>query len=210
VRSFLEVTRRLLRSAASIPGTPTLPIVGRSAAISLDNGRGSAGSVGGCSRLRFLSRCSRHTIALVLGKGRPTVQRGDGSAPQPESGLSEARLALVHRYMVDADDEETRARGRIEPVADVREHAQRETEAALPAVEETRTPAPASGPNVVPHAVVDGASGEAQPDPREEARARKALVKANKQAARRIAALEKREAREMKALAKAAARRRIV
>jgi hypothetical protein len=50
------------------------------------------------------------------------------------------------------------------------------------------------------------------PDPREEARARKELVKADKlaakQAARQMAALEKKEARERKALAKAAARRR--
>jgi hypothetical protein len=49
-------------------------------------------------------------------------------------------------------------------------------------------------------------------DPREEAQTRKELVKADKvaakQAARRIAALEKKESRERKALAKAAARRK--
>jgi hypothetical protein len=151
--------------------------------------------------------------------------------------LSEARLALVQRYMVDADEEETAARGRIEPVAaDVREQAQREaagprrqrsktqrrhrervvadaiptSEAARPVVEEMLPPAPTVGPNVPPYATADPAGGQPQPDLRKEARVRKALAKANKRAARRIAALEKKEAREMKALAKAAARRRTV
>jgi hypothetical protein len=65
---------------------------------------------------------------------------------------------------------------------------------------------------VAPRAVEEVARGSGRPDPRDEARARKALVKADKlaakQAARRMAALEKKEARERKALAKAAARRK--
>lgn len=66
---------------------------------------------------------------------------------------------------------------------------------------------------VAPGAVEEVASGNGRrADPRDEARARKALVKADKsaakQAARLMAALEKKEARERKALAKAAARRK--
>jgi hypothetical protein len=66
--------------------------------------------------------------------------------------------------------------------------------------------------NVAPRAVEEVARGNGRPDSREKARTRKALVKADKlaakQAARRMAALEKKEARERKALAKAAARRK--
>lgn len=124
----------------------------------------------------------------MLGKVRPTAHRGNGSDPQPDAGLSEGRLALVHRYMIDAEEAEARVR------------AAAEKDAARPR-QETRH-----------EAVEEVARGNGRPDARDEARARKALAqedkRAAKQAARRIAALEKKEARERKALAKAAARRR--
>ena len=62
--------------------------------------------------------------------------------------------------------------------------------------------------------VEEAAKGNGQPDPssRQQVQARKTLAKADeraaKQAARQIAALEKKESRERKALAKAAARRK--
>ena len=186
----------------------------------------------------------------MLGKVRPTTHRGNGSDPQPRAGLSEGRLALVHRYMVDAEEAEARARAAAETdearapqeasaAAAAREQARREAAervriraemerrrdeervAEAPTTEPELTP-PAAGEtlqrvratvtNVAPLAVEEVVKGNGRPDAREEARARKALAKADKrgakQAAQRIAALEKREARERKALAKAAARRR--
>lgn len=46
----------------------------------------------------------------MLRKVRPTTHRENGSASQPKVGLSDGRLALVHRYMVDAEEAEARAR----------------------------------------------------------------------------------------------------
>jgi hypothetical protein len=90
--------------------------------------------------------------------------------------------------------------------------AKDDPEAAPSAVEETLQQAPATVTNLGPRAAEEAAGGNGQRDPKEETQARKALVKADRQAAkesaRRIAALEKKEARERKALAKAAARRR--
>ena len=42
----------------------------------------------------------------MLGRVRPTTHRGNGSASEPEVGLSDGRLALVHRYMIDAEEAE--------------------------------------------------------------------------------------------------------
>ena len=141
---------------------------------------------------------------------RPTTHRGNGSDSQPIAGLSDGRLALVHRYMIDAEEAEVLARAeemerrRAEPLI---------AGAATTKPEAVEEPIRAMAPvtKVAPGAVEEVARGD-RPDPRDEARARKALMKADKsaakQAARRMAALEKKEARERKALAKAAARRK--
>jgi hypothetical protein len=185
----------------------------------------------------------------VLEKVRPIVHRENGSDPQPETGLAKDRLALVHRYMVDAqqaeasrrDAEEQEARSHeaapaaaageqgageaADRMRRLREREQRRAErlvaeagtkreAAPPAAEETLERVPATRLTDVPSGgtVEEAAKGNGQPDPREEAQARKTLAKADeraaKQAARQIAALEKKESRERKALAKAAARRK--
>lgn len=159
----------------------------------------------------------RRNIRPVLGKVRPTTHRGNGSASQPEAGLPEGRLALVHRYMIDAEEAETLAQSAAEK-GDARAREEALVAAGAPeeasptAAEETLRSVPATMPNVAPHALEEGGEGNGRPDPREESRARKALAKADKQAARqaarRIAALEKKEARERRALAKAASRRR--
>ena len=127
------------------------------------------------------------------------------------AGLSDGRLALVHRYMIDAEEAEVLARAeemerrRAEPLI-----AGASTTKPEAVEEPMRAVAPVT--KVAPGAVEEAARGSGRPDPRDEARARKALVKADKsaakQAARQMAALEKKEARERKALAKAAARRK--
>jgi len=175
---------------------------------------------------------------------RPTTHRGNGSDSQPIAGLSDGRLALVHRYMIDAEEAEVlaraaaengEARAREETGAAALERARREAaEQARTGTEEmerrrvepliagaatikpeaVEEPVGAMAPvtKVGPRTVEEVARGSGRPDPRDGARARKALVKADKlaakQAARRMAALEKKEARERKALAKAAARRK--
>jgi hypothetical protein len=148
-------------------------------------------------------------------------------------------LALVHRYMINAEEaeaatERVAARAREDTSSlTAREQPQPETveqkhaglanvgyEAEVPLVEATTTrPVPDASRRVSPEArrngvpgVVDQADAASnQMDPREEARARKRHVKADKSAARKaareLAALEKKEARERKALARAAARR---
>ena len=128
------------------------------------------------------------------------------------AGLSDGRLALVHRYMIDAEEAEVLARAeemerrRAEPLI-----AGASTTKPEAVEEPMRAVAPVT--KVAPGPIEEVASGNGQrADPRDEARARKALVKADKsaakQAARQMAALEKKEARERKALAKAAARRK--
>ena len=180
---------------------------------------------------------------------RRYTHRENGSDSQPKAGLSEDRLALVYRYMIDAeqaeasgrDAEEEEARtheaaaaaaareqGAREDTDRVRRHRERgqrraerlvaeagtKREAAPPAAEETLERVPSTRLTDVPSGgtVEEAAKGNGQPDPRNEARARKTLAKADQraaqQAARQFAALEKKEARERKALAKAAARRR--
>src|SRR5579864_3695672 len=47
----------------------------------------------------------------MLGKVRPPTRRANGSPP---AGLSEGRLALVERYMIDADEAEARAHAAAE------------------------------------------------------------------------------------------------
>jgi hypothetical protein len=188
----------------------------------------------------------RRNITHVLERVRPTARRG--SDPEREAGLSEDRLTLVHRYMVDAEQAEALGGEAVEKEeasahepalgAAAQEHARREDAertgrrrkrerrraaklAAEAASTEHRADPAAKTPERAPSTDlkdVVSAGGEApvsedgRQDPRKAARARKALVKADKrtakQAARQIAALEKREARERKALAKAAARRK--
>jgi hypothetical protein len=176
---------------------------------------------------------------------RPTTHGGNGSSDLQPNGLSEGRLALVQRYMIDAEEAEVFARanaqkaaayGREEAsAAAALEGARRETAEQPPIrTDEQRRraeplnagaattkpgalekPMRATAPvtKVAPGPNEEVASGNGRrADPRDEARARKALVKADKsaakQAARLMAALEKKEARERKALAKAAARRK--
>ncbi len=142
--------------------------------------------------------------------GIPTF-RGRQSAQEPRTTLSADRLALVQRYMIDAEEAEARARSaaaraessvsptaaeRVPPEAERGRHAAAERLARVAAIglgaeEEGHQPA--------------------RPRATQDDHARRALAKAErqaaKQAARIVAAMEKSEARERKALAKAAARR---
>jgi hypothetical protein len=90
--------------------------------------------------------------------------------------------------------------------------AKTKPEAAPSAALETFQPPPITVKNLAPRALEEAARTNGRPNLKEEFRARKAVAKADKQAskqaAQRIASLEKKEARERKALAKAAARRR--
>jgi hypothetical protein len=174
---------------------------------------------------------SVRNITPVLEKVRPTTHRGNGSGPEPEVGLSERRLSLVHRYMVDAEQAaalgieaapEEAYPGESAPATAAREQAELAAERTRRRIERERRRAQKLGAHAAsakPNAdaaadetPVDGAVGNGSPDAREAVRATKALAKADrraaKHAARQIAALEKKEARERKALAKAAARRR--
>lgn len=175
----------------------------------------------------------------MLGKVRPPMTHpANGSDPQPEPGLSEGRLALVHRYMIDAEEAEVRKLAAAkEAAARARAEAQeREAQAAAAAEEQARreaaerelmrleverlraekararairsapaigtvgggtySPASVNGRGLAPR-VIGGVKDVGQEDKR-----------AAKQAARLMAALEKKEARERRALAKAALRRR--
>jgi hypothetical protein len=118
--------------------------------------------------------------------------------------------------MVDAEEAEALAQTAADRDAQ-REAAERvrirpKLEAAPFAAEQSLQRVPVTVTNAGPH-VEGAASGNGRTDPGKDARARKALVKADKsaakQAAKLMAALEKKEARERKALAKAATRRRI-
>ena len=77
----------------------------------------------------------------MLGKVRaPMTHPANGSDPQPETGLSAGRLALVHRYMIDAEEAEVRKLAAAEE-ADVRARAEaqeREAQAAAAAEEHAR------------------------------------------------------------------------
>jgi hypothetical protein len=147
-------------------------------------------------------------------------------------GLSVDRLALVERYMIDAEEAETRAqpaaetqrsarraleqrpRGEAEELQRARrERAQRDAEELQGAAERA--------PRRVERVAHTAASTKLHRDEvadepvrstaKQEARKWKAFAKAErraaKHAARVVAAMEKKEARERKALAKAAARR---
>ena len=64
----------------------------------------------------------------------------NGSDPQPGTGLSEGRLALVHRYMIDAEEAEARKLAAAEQAA-ARARAEtqeREAQAAAAAEEQAR------------------------------------------------------------------------
>jgi colicin import membrane protein len=138
----------------------------------------------------------------MFGKVRPTAHRGNGSELQPKAGLSEGRIALVQRYMHEAEESEAGA----QPAAEkTEERADVATQVPI-----RRTAARRRAEKLLSEEETAWADG--RPDAKEEARALKALARADeraaKEAAQRIAALEKKEARERKALAKAAARRR--
>jgi hypothetical protein len=186
----------------------------------------------------------------MLGKVRPSTHRGNGSDPQTKSGLSEGRLALVHRYMIDAEEAEARARAGAEEDA-VRARAQAKERAAREAAaaeerarqeaaeralmrldvarlraEKARATAVLAEPRddtlskeMLARASAkakglteESTNGKSRLHPKKEAPNGEELAEADKraarQAARLIAALEKKEARERRALAKAAARRR--
>jgi hypothetical protein len=142
-------------------------------------------------------------------------------APQPRESLSSDRLALVERYMLDADEAEARSRAAAK---EAEAHAQRAAEEQLRREAERRrnVQAPQREPDVVLTPEVP-AEVEADEHPAQlserltaiakgEARRHKSPAKAERQAAKEAARLavaaEKREARERKALAKAAAKRR--
>jgi hypothetical protein len=187
----------------------------------------------------------------MLEKVRPPITHpANGSDPQPEAGLSEGRLALVHRYMIDAEEAETRklAAARKAEVRARAEAQEREAQAAAAAEEQARreaaeqelmrleverlraerararavrsapaigtvggemhSAASVKGRGLAPRVI--GGVDRLVP-PKGEGRAVKDVgqddKRAAKQAAQRIAALEKKEARERRALAKAAMRR---
>ena len=187
----------------------------------------------------------------MLGKVQPPMTHpANGSDPQPKAGLSEGRLALVHRYMIDAEEAEARKLAAAEE-ADVRARAEareREAQAAAAAEEQARREAAErelmrleverlraerararavrSAPTIATAGgemrSVASVNGRGLPPrviggvdqwipPKGEVRAVKDVgqddKRAAKQAAQRIAALEKKEARERRALAKAAMRR---
>jgi hypothetical protein len=163
----------------------------------------------------------------VLGKARIPTHRGNGSAEQPTVGLSVDRLALVERYMIDAEEAEARAQSAPASIVrpDRRAVAQRaddETaelpranrELPQPAAEDLQVTAEQPLREVrrpTLHVDETGVPPLMSTAKQQEARSRKAVAKADKRAAKHaarvVAALEKKEARERKALAKAAARR---
>ena len=169
-------------------------------------------------------------ITPVLEKVRPITHRGNGSDPEPEVGLSEGRLSLVHRYMVDAEEARTREPTPVTPIQEqagreAAERTRRRMERERRRAQEQSAKAARAEPNagaasegtrgraeVLSAAAEEAVIGNGHPDPGKVVRAGNALARADrraaKQAAREIAALEKREARERKALAKAAARRK--
>jgi hypothetical protein len=187
----------------------------------------------------------------VFEKVRPTTHRENGSDPEPEVGLSEGRLALVQRYMLDAEEAEARVQDAVEKT---KTEAQRRSQLTAQASAElqARTAERARLERERARRRAEQRDREAQelarstPRPpvavefanEEDLRAAWAGVKpagegfaaaevtwrdsrpsflpvtkeerrSEKEAARVLAALEKREARERKALAKAAAKRRL-
>jgi hypothetical protein len=129
--------------------------------------------------------------------------------------LADDRLALVQRYMIDAEEAEARARAALDKAdaqarSAVEEQARRDEGRKRRSAEVLRVEAAANGREThLP--LADGADRLTSPTAKQEARARKALVNAEKraakEAARVAAAAEKREARERKALVKAAVKR---
>jgi hypothetical protein len=128
----------------------------------------------------------------VPWKGWIPTHRGHSSTPESQ-GLSEARRALVYRYMTG------------EEVVPVQPQRFGTPEGSPHTMEQSANPtATARNAGRATKPAHRGATEEVD-GPKAVARADK---RAAKQAARRIAALEKKEARERKALAKAARRKR--
>ena len=129
--------------------------------------------------------------------------------------LADDRLALVQRYMIDAEEAEARARAALDKAgaqarAAAEEQAQRDAGRKRRSAELPRVEAAANSRET--HLPVDdNAARLTSPTAKQEARARKALANAEKRAAKEsgrvAAAVEKREARERKALVKAAVKR---
>lgn len=124
-------------------------------------------------------------------------------------GLSQNRLALVERYMIDAEEAEGRSQSAAEKaeelaLATTEERMRLDTPRPRRGAEELAVSVTTSEPDVFENQF-------ARSRAKQEARAREALAKSERRAARRaarvVAALEKREARERKALAKAAVKR---
>jgi hypothetical protein len=166
-------------------------------------------------------------------KVRIPTRTDDDSELEPPGGLSEERLALVNRYMADEEKAPVQPLRlvRTEEPPETRELPKEPLSTgngAAPAADGEVVPAPARH-FFQPEKPLDTTEqprepagalryperpGTAEFDRRagSEVRELRAVAKADKQAAkeaaRRLAALEKKEARERKALAKAAARRR--
>jgi hypothetical protein len=144
---------------------------------------------------------SRRNIPPVLGKGRRNTRRGTGSDPLAKAGLTDDRLALVHRYMLHSEEVEAEAQAGTETEPPEAAPTLSQPERELRA-EDLFTRIDTAEPQVEK---VD--LDEPRPSTKERAETPEPLSKADKraakEAARRFAALEKKEARERKALAKA-------
>jgi hypothetical protein len=154
-------------------------------------------------------------------KVRLPTHRHDGLNGDRGVSLSAERLALVQRYMVDAEEAKALELRAAEEQArrEVEERLAREADRRRVLAEAAeRRAAPRDGIDVRPPAPEAAAPPEIrlppaphEAPPAQDPRSLKALQKADrraaKEAARQVAAAERREARERKALAKAIAKR---
>jgi hypothetical protein len=136
--------------------------------------------------------------------------------------MSDDRLSLVQRYMIDAEEAEARARAATEKSEP---YARRAAAEQTPRLVEQAGREAEEGPRQMEAPPAAAATREAEQaecaaqgamhltKTKQDGQTRTALERAEqravKEAARLAAALEKREARERKALAKAAAKRRV-
>jgi hypothetical protein len=104
----------------------------------------------------------------VLGKVRPTTYRKSEPESEPEVGLSDGRLALVHRYMIDAEDAEAQAlaaAGAAEAHPRARVLANAAGRVAVEAEERRKTPGPSRDPERARPQLEEWAAGRATPEP---------------------------------------------
>jgi hypothetical protein len=118
-------------------------------------------------------------------QSRQSTAGRHNSAPQTPDGLAEDRLPPLHRFVTDEEAGPRQRRRRVQPEEPLDTAARDPERRATVKVDQ-----------------------EAEDGVRRRKAVAKADRRAAKQAARQMAALEKKEARERKALAKAAARRR--